>query len=389
MRYLEVVGTGRERGLAHGEALRELIHEHLARWKQALVEDVVVDPDTYVDEFLADTDFVSAAARWTPDLLAEVRGICECAGTDWRYTFVRQLSDEEPWYRRGRKLGIWPGRSRLATRDAPAQSPAGAAREKGCSSVGCNARDGQAMLIAQNMDTPTWYDGHQLLLKVVDPATGVQAFVFTLVGKLSLAGMNSRGLGMTCNTLSQLDYNVGGLAEDFVVRGYLAQPDVQRGLDFLHQVPHASGQNYTVPGPAGEVLDLECSRRGVVAWRPWAGADRVFHTNHPLLSTDNALYRAQVEVLAPEQRARLTTETSRSRLDELRRWFADAAEPVTTARIKAALSSKLGPVCRDGEHEGRKDGYTLGCLVMTLGDAPLLELSPGPPSRTPFETFRF
>ncbi len=94
-------------------------------------------------------------------------------------------------------------------------------------------------------------------------------------------------------------------------------------------------------------------------------------------------------MLAPEQRARLTTETSRSRLDELRRWFADAAEPVTTARIKAALSSKLGPVCRDGEHEGRKDGYTLGCLVMTLGDAPLLELSPGPPSRTPFETFRF
>jgi hypothetical protein len=388
MKTLEVRGRGRERGRAHGEALRTLIHEHLERWKAALVEDLVVDPDSYVDEFLADTDFITAAQAHTPDLLEEVRGIHEGAATDWRYTFVRQLSDEEPWYRRARRLGAWPGRPTIRERDADAGLYGGAVRDEGCSSIGGRLHGGQGVVIAQNMDTPTWYDGHQILLKVVDPRSGVDSLVFTVAGKISLAGMNSRGLAMTCNTLSQLDYNPRGLAEDFVVRGYLAQTSVQSGLDFLHAVPHASGQNYTVPGPGGSVLNLECSRAGVVAWRPWEASDRVFHTNHPLASTDDWIYRGQMAALTPERRARLTTTTSQGRLDEVRRWVADPSQPLTIERIQGALSSTTGPVSREGEFEGYRDGFTLGCLVMLPGDPCELLVSPGPPHRVPFESFR-
>ena len=63
MRFLELRGSGRERGRMHGEALRDTVREHLERWKAALVDDLVVDPDTCVDEFLADTDLVTAAVR--------------------------------------------------------------------------------------------------------------------------------------------------------------------------------------------------------------------------------------------------------------------------------------------------------------------------------------
>ena len=389
MRFLELRGSGRERGRMHGEALRDTVREHLERWKAALVDDLVVDPDTYVDEFLADTDFVTAAERYTPDLLEEVRGIHEGAATDWRYTLVRQLSDEEPWYRRARRLGAWPGRAAIPERDPDAGIWGGAVRDKGCSSIGGRLGGGRRIVIAQNMDTPTWYDGHQLLLKVVDPRTGVEAFVFTVAGKISLAGMNNRGLAMTCNTLSQLDHDPRGLAEDFVVRGYLAQPDPSAGLEFLRSVPHASGQNYTVPGPDGEVLNLECSRAGVVEWRPWAGADRVFHTNHPLASSDDGIYRAQMAGITPERRARLTTTTSQGRLEEVRRWVGDPGEALTIERVQGALSSPVGPVCRVGEFEGYRDGFTLGCLVM-LPDAPAeLRVSPGPPNRVPFESYRF
>ena len=183
---------------------------------------------------------------------------------------------------------------------------------------------------------------------------------------------------MTCNSLYQLDFNPRGLAEDFVVRGYLAQPDVASGLDFLQRIEHASGQNYTVPGLNGEVLNLECSRAGVVRWRPWQDADRVFHTNHPIASTDDAIYRK-----------RMPSETTGTRLDELRRWFADPGVSITPELVKTALSSKIGPVCREGEFEGRRDVYTIGCLLMHLGAEPFIEIAPGPPSSVPFQTFRF
>jgi hypothetical protein len=382
-------GDARQRGRIHGEALRPRVNEHLQRWRQALLDDLLVDPETYIDEFLADTDFLSSARRWTPELLDEVRGISEGAGTDWRHTFVRQLSDEEPWYRRARKLGAWPGRSRLLPRDPDAGQFGGAVPPKGCSSVGRSASAHAPMLIAQNMDCPTWFDGHQVALKVIDPRTRIEAWVFTVAGKISLAGMNSRGLAMTCNTLYQLDYNPRGLAEDFVVRGYLAQPDVQSGLDFLQRIPHASGQNYTVPGPNGQVLNLECSRGGVVRWRPWPDADRVFHTNHPLASSDDAIYREQFAAVSELQRRRMTTETSSTRLAELRRWFGEPTEPVTPERVKEALSSRIGPLCREGEHEGRRDGYTIGCLLMHLGASPWMEIAPGPPRCTPFQALRF
>jgi hypothetical protein len=262
-------------------------------------------------------------------------------------------------------------------------------RDKGCSSIGGRLHDSPSLVIAQNMDTPTWYDGHQILLKVVDPRSGVDAFVFTVAGKISLAGMNNRGLAMTCNTLSQLDYDPRGLAEDFVVRGYLAQPDVQAGLAFLHAVPHASGQNYTVPGSDGSVLNLECSRAGVVSWRPWEGSDRVFHTNHPLASNDDTIYRGQMAGLTPERRAKLTTTTSQGRLDEVRRWVGNPKLPLSVKRIQVALSSTIGPVSREGEFEGYRDGFTLGCLVMLPGDPGELLVSPGPPHRVPFQSFGF
>jgi hypothetical protein len=245
LRKIELRGSPRERGRIHGETLRPLVREHLERWREALVADLGVEPDAYVHEFLRDTNFLPAIERWTPRLLEELRGIAEGAGTDFRYTFVRALSDEEPWYRRERKLA--------------------AMTAKGCTSLGADARDGRPTVIAQNMDMPGWCDGHQVLLHVIDPSSPVEVFAFTVAGKISLCGMNSAGLGMCCNTLSQLDYARDGLPEDFVVRGFLERASLAAGLEFLRTVPHASGQNYgggaRQPGDQPRVLGR---RRGRV-----------------------------------------------------------------------------------------------------------------------------
>jgi len=369
LRKIVLRGGPRERGRIHGETLRPLVREQLERWKAALVADIGVDPDAYVEEFLAATRFVPAAEHWTPDLLEELRGIAEGAGTDFRYTFVRALSDEEPWYRRERCLSAVGG--------------------EGCSSVGVDARADQPTLIAQNMDMPPWCDGHQVLLHVIDPAQPVEVFSFTVAGKISLAGMNSAGLGICCNTLSHLSYATDGLAEDFVVRGFLARPTLAAGLAFMHGVRHASGQNYTVAEPGSRALNLEASARRVDEFRPAECSDRVYHTNHPLANPDREPWERAAARLDAAELRRYFGGTSHERLPSLQRHFGDPALRPTIATIREALSSHEGPVCRHGEVEGRYDHFTLGCLIMELGTTPRLHVAPGPPCRTPFQTFEF
>lgn len=369
LQRIELRGNPRERGRIHGETLRSLVREHLDRWRAALVADLGVEPDAYVEQFLRDTAFLPAIERWTPGLLDELRGIADGAGTDFRYTFVRALSDEEPWYRRERKLA--------------------AMTAKGCTSLGADACEGRPTLIAQNMDMPRWCDGHQVLLHVIDPLSPVEVFAFTIAGKISLCGMNSAGLGMCCNTLSQLNYARDGLPEDFVVRGFLERASLAEGLEFLRTVPHASGQNYTVACPGSPAINLECSTGAVVEFRPPQCGDRVYHTNHPIVSRDQDTFRSAAAGLSGEQLEQLYYGTSYPRLAALERGFGDPTTSPTVEGMKAVLSSHQGPVCRHGEREGRHDHFTLGCLVMELGASPRLHVAPGPPCRTVFQVFSF
>lgn len=368
LRVIEVSGDGRARGRAHGEELRPLVHEHLARYLDAIAADLGTDPRAYLQGFLRDTRFLPAIRRWTPDLLEELRGIAEGSGADFDLVYARSLSDEEPWYRREYRLRDVGGR--------------------GCSSVALAARGQQPVVVAQNMDTPRWWDGTQVVVRVRNPS-GLEALVFTVAGKISLAGMNSAGLAMCCNTLSQLDYSRDGLPEDFVVRGFLAQPTWAEGLGLLASVPHASGQNYTIGAPGCGPLNVECSARGMATEQ--AGADRptIVHTNHPLRNGDQGLYREHAARLTAEQVRERFGGTTHERLRALEHLAGHGAIE-TVDQAVAALSAHDGPVCRHGEVEGRRDQFTLGCLVMELvPGAPRLHVAPGPPCSTPFTTLGF
>lgn len=363
---LDLSGTPRARGRAHGEALRERVHAHLARWFDSLAEDVG-DPRAYLERFLAGTNFLPAARRETPDLLDELEGIAEGSGAPFAQVLGRALSDEEPWFRREVLLG-----------DGGA---------KGCSSVGANARDGAPPIVAQNMDVPSWWRGTEAVLRITEP-DGLRIVVFTVAGKISLCGMNSAGLAIACNTLAQLDYSRIGLAEDFVVRGYLAQRTQAAGVAFLRRVAHASGQNYTVPAGDGTVLNLECSARSVVAWRPWEDADRVFHTNHPIANPDTGLYERLSAGLDAAGITRWFSGTSQARFAALRAHLGDPAWPATEETVRAALASREGPVSRVGEIEGKRDGYTIASVVMRCGAQPSLSIAPGPPHLTPYQDIK-
>jgi hypothetical protein len=180
----------------------------------------------------------------------------------------------------------------------------------------------------------------------------------------------------------QLDYAKDGLPEDFIVRGFLGQRSWQDGLAFLRRVKHASGQNYIVAGRQ-QVLSLECSASGIAAFVPYPGADRTFHTNHPLANADQAIHRQRLAMMTPAQVAAYEASlTTHARFAALQRRFGRPDQPVMVEDIKEALSTHEGPVCIDGAG----DKITLGCLIMEMTPAPTLFLAPGPPCSTAFGT---
>lgn len=365
---LVLEGDALARGRAHGEARRDLIKEHYARWFDAIERDLGVHPKRYIRVFLEETNFFPAIKRWTPDLLDEVRGIADGADEPFETVFARQLSDEEPWFRRDWKFAH------------PSHG--------GCTSL-ASWRDENVTYVAQNMDVPHWCDGLQMLLHIKDSASDIEVFEFTLAGKISLAGMNNAGLGMCCNTLSQLDSSKNGLPEDFVVRGFLEHARLSDGVEFLEKIVHASGQNYTIGEPGAPALNLECSSRSVKAFVSAEPPQCVYHSNHPLTNKDQSMFLQRTEGLSEAEQVRLYHGTSYARLASLEEQLSPLSEGVQLADIIRILSSHDAPICRHGDTATGNDNFTLGCLVMELGPEPVFHIAPGPPCETDFLSFRF
>ena len=360
IRVLTLSGSPRERGRQHGEAARELIRMLEARWREDVSRDLGLHPDDYTSRLVEETGFVEAARRHAPGLLEEVEGLAEGAGLDFRAAFARQLADEDWWFRFELKYG--------------------AASGEHCSSLGvCGQADGST-LVAQNMDTPAYWDDGQVLLHHVDP-DGLEARVFTVAGSLALCGLNNAGVGICCNTILQCNHSQRGLPEQFVVRSVLEQRTLAEAARFIRAVPHASPQNYIL-GDREQVIDLEVSANTIAEFRP--RPNRVYHSNHPLVNDDQSQFRSLLNRLPKDLRAGMVSgSTTLARLAALEKSLADSSEAITVEKVKAVLGTP--PVCV-AKDEKR---ITLGCAIMELAPAPRLHLSPGPPDITDFQIYEF
>lgn len=369
IRTISLAGSPRERGRIHGETLRAEIVEHMGLWAETCRKETGMESSAYLAKFYRETDFLPAAQRHTPDILEEVRGIAEGSGLPFELVLVRQLSDEEPWYRKCLEFGI----------DVTEH----------CSAAGRRGGPGEPNLVAQNMDSPPYYDGFQMVARVKEEDGETESLILTLTGKLSLCGMNNHGVAICCNSIPQLRFDRRGLAEDFIVRRVLQLRTMREAMVFLMTAPHASGQNYLVGGPDG-VVDLECSAGGAVEFLHDAPDGRLWHTNHPIVNHDTELWESLLAGLKrsePERHAALLARmTTFRRLEVLERKVRGAPRLDLDA-LQDILLDREAPLCL-----GSKDdlNFTLATVAMVCeAERPRMLLASAPFRGAAWESFGF
>jgi isopenicillin-N N-acyltransferase-like protein len=351
---LSLEGTAYQRGLCHGETLRPQIQELVGAWQAQLSAGFQLDAAQVIHRFLQRTDFVSAIQKWTPDLLDEVRGIADGCGLSSETMLAFQLIDE-----------LWAS---------------GEVVFEHCTAIGFPATAKEPAHLGETLDVETFRDGFQVILRIADPGSGMEAFVTSTAGLIGLNGMNNRGVGVCVNGLLPLNSRTDGLPVACVVRGLLTCPSTEQAADFLRRIPHACGQNYLVGGPEG-MIDLECSANQVVEYLPDERKGVVWHANMPLVNDD---YTPDFRAALDKQQPSPYVECSQARFQCVEQRVEQAPTEERLEFIRQTLASRDSlqyPVCSIGDQDewyAQIDIFSLASTIMRLSGAPELYVSFSP-----------
>ncbi|MEM6581324.1 MAG: C45 family peptidase [Pseudomonadota bacterium] len=355
MPILELSGAPYERGVQHGNQLREAIQSTLALQDKQLTGEHG-NAEREKRQFLEQCSFEAAITQWAPSLMAELQGIADGAEVAFDDIYFLNLGDEHWSYR--------------------AEQTAAATGET-CTCFGVTdavSAHGTVTLSGQNMDVGQWLEGMQTLFRIRPYPAGATALVFGHPGGIGLNGLNTASLGIACNSLLTLRAARTGLPVAFVMRRFLEHTDFDEACAFLRDAPHASGQNYLVSAP-GCVRSFECAAGAVVEYQPTEDCSRVCHTNHPLVNqnTNSVVRAAAAQASTHARMASIYARLGRTGVE------------VSLSAVKAALSAHDDPQCpvsRLGDYGDALIGYTLASSIYELGDTPKLHIAAGPPCQT-------
>ena len=337
---LHLDGKPYDRGFQYGQLMKAEIRQVISAWKSELP----VPPDQYPREILL--HYREIAENYAPDILMEVQGIAEGSGIAFDELFAFQASEE-----------------------MENVTPAGG---KYCTSVSTNLPLNDPVIVAQNMDAPAFLHGHPLLLHIIEP--GLETFIFTSPGLIALNGMNSAGVAISCNSMSMLRNNAGGLPVAFIVRECLRKKSFDEAVSFIKNVPHSTPQAYTVGGTDTTVC-LECSPTGCFHFFAFEDKGITLHTNFPAANRDfSAHYIALLAAFGktPDDPYYCPRYFLAFDLIVASEYQLNHTAVMT---ILAARAPEAGSISNDN---------TYGSTIMVLGDRPSLYIAAGRPDTTQY-----
>jgi hypothetical protein len=334
--------------------MKKEIHESIARWDEEIESAFGRDLPAVVHEFFSSTNIRESVEIHDPDLLEEVYGMSESAGIDYSILLAFQMSEE--------LFTLLEGENPVK-----------------CTSVGRSRTDSTSTLLAQNMDPPQFLHGHPIVLHQKPSNGDPESFLLTVPGLLGLAGMNDRGVAVTCMGMSMLNHAEEGLPVVSVVRRILSASALEEALEFMRGASFAIPQCYGLGGIEG-VYCFECSANQVAEFYPFQERDVLLHTNHSLQNRDfNSTY---IELLKEYDRT----------VDDpyfcpryflaydLIKEYQMQLGPEQAAAILRTQEPELHPILNSN---------TLGTLIMELDEDPELILALGHDSSSVFHKLSF
>jgi isopenicillin-N N-acyltransferase like protein len=318
-RLIRVQGTHREMGRQHGEQASEQIRTHVGQMSRSR-EQLNVQALRFQPLF----------EKYCPHLLDEITGLAEGA----RITLAEALA-----------VNI-RGELRKA-------SP------EGCTTY-VISRKGTAnreILIGQNSDMGQQSIdlGYILHLK---PKDKPQVLIWTFGGMIGYHGMNSAGVAIFENALSERGaVPLGRFAMPHypVKRMILESSSIETALGLFHRVPLASNKNYVICDGFGAILDIESTTAGPELLKD-EGAGFLVHSNH-FVCSKYANKESTDDALLPDSRKRF------QRIHELIR--ADFGA-ITVDRMKAHLSDHSDhptSICRHSQTAASGSMKTVASMI--------------------------
>ena len=354
--YLDLSGSPRELGRAHGESLRPVIQAGIERWQNFLSETTSMRFDDLLARFLADTNYQPAIEKWAPHLADEVRGVAEGAGLDEDLIYAWQMVDEIIDY------------------------VIEYVYVEKCSTLGgYDQGDGLAPVLGKTQDLMHCYIGTAAVIRTRYADSEINILNSTVAGIICQDGI-SRTLGVCLNHVGQLDRSTNGLPVTFIARLMLEQcAGIDQAKGLLQKVTHASGMNYALADRQA-VRTFEVSANHVEEFLPAPGLKRIWHTNHPLVNQNYCR-----EILMWDRLPDTDAGNTIKRMDYLDREVPIAEKSLTVARVQEILSSREVPISHQQE-----DGFlSINSIVMEFSQKPILYFSPGPPSQHDYVSFSF
>lgn len=344
IRVLKLSGTSYEIGFQHGQILKKEIHDLVALWESDIESNFEIPAEEFIKKFIESTDYLNAMEKWTPELIDEIKGISEGANIDFTKMFVFQLIDE-----------MWTNHKLF-------QAP------HHCTSVAIKKRiiGDSVNYIAQNIDVTPFYHKYKILLEIKDKESNNKKLITTFPGYIGANGINNN-IGLTINSLTDLESSLDGLPVSCVVRGILNKNSFKDAEQFIRQIKHASGQNYTI-GSKNNLASFECSASKISIYWPDTSKLYTCHANDAL---SNDSYHPTNKVSAEES----------SRLSSIKKRFSNKKN-LTKETIIDALKSK------DDKNDPVCNSWTWVSTIMEFhNNYNVLMISPGKPDSVNYEKY--
>ena len=301
---LELSGTPKEIGLAHGKALQERIKKTIAFYKTIFKKE-----DTLILQQAA--HFQKVITKTFPQYAEEIEAIAEGAELD--------------------PLWIYALNARTEILSFGTQECTVAYFKEGA-------------ILGENWDWAETLESLAVLLKITRP-DGHTILMMTEPGIIGKIGLNSAGLGVTLNLL-EYPAKLDGVPIHVMLRAILDSSSLAEAQSVILRAPSGKASNVLLGDAEGNSLDVEFAGKDVYRLNP---PDPLFvHTNHYLGPSFPKKENLASSYVRYERAAELSKELAGKTVAEMKQLLLDQENkelPICRPYLPSRYTSSVGTIC--------------------------------------------